>query len=251
MTFDSNLLLTVEELTTPRSPTELADWVEHKCRLFADHNEAKHLVLLHKGLFKKFYEEIYPLSLFATYLYAGRSDIQCIPNLDYRDFDAVIIDYSTFPPSELKVEITSALDEVEGYDQSLRMEYFVEHGYVNVWGKPSHSGPKKRGRQIQVENEAIDRNDLSERTFSLIRSAVEGKSVSPKKPQRYGQGHVLIVAFDDRGWFEPERDIPTLKNFMEEHVLVLPLDFAGLYVLGLSGKTLVSFRLTKNQDLPT
>ena len=86
MTFDSNLLLTVEELTTLRSPTELADWVEHKCRLFADHKETKQSVLLHKGLYKKFYEEIYPLSLFETYLC---SDIQCIP-IERRISNAIV-----------------------------------------------------------------------------------------------------------------------------------------------------------------
>jgi hypothetical protein len=94
MTFDPNSLLTAQELTTPRSPTELAHWVEYKCRLFASYTEAKKWVLLHEGLYKRFYEEVYPLSLFATHLYAGRSDIQCVPNLDNRDFDAIIIDYS-------------------------------------------------------------------------------------------------------------------------------------------------------------
>jgi hypothetical protein len=252
MTFDSNLLLTVEELTTPRSPTELADWVENKCRIFASHDEAKKWVLLHEGLFKEFYEEVYSLNIFATHLYTGRPDIQCIPNLDKkRDFDAVIIDYSTSPPSELKVEITLALDEEEGHNQSLRMEYFLEHGYVNVLGKPASSGTKKTGRQIQVENEMFDRNDLLKRTLSLIRTAVERKSLSPKKPHRYGQGHVLIVAFDDWGWFEPEQDIPALKKFFEENVLTLPLSFASLYVLGLSGKTLLSFKITHTQYLST
>jgi len=252
MAFDPNSLLTAQELTTPRTPTQLAQWIEEKCRLFASHEEAKEWVLLHKGPFKKFYEEVYPLSLFATHLYAGRSDIQCIPNLDYRDFDAIIIDYSTSPRSELKVEITSALDEIEGYDEHLRMEYFVQHGHVNVWGTLSASGTEKRGHQINIkENEAIARTDLLNRAFSLIRSAVEGKSVRPNVAQKYGKGHILIVAFNDYCWFEPDQDIPALKNFMKRHVLTLPLDFADLYVLGLSGKTFVCFGMTKIQDLST
>ena len=247
MTFDPNSLLTAQELTTPQSPTELAHWVEHKCRLFASHNEAKKWVLLHEGLYKRFYEEVYPLSLFATHLYAGRSDIHCVPNLDNRDFDAIIIDYSILPPSELKVEITSTFSR----DEHLRMKYFVQHGEVNVFGKLSASGTKKRGHQIHVENEAIDRTDLLERTFSLIRSRVEGKSVRPNEPQKYGRSHVLIVAFDDWGWFEIDQDIATLKYFMKKHVLTLSLDFAGLYVVGLSGKTFVSFELSKIQNLST
>ena len=135
MAFDPNSLLTAQELTTPRSPTELARWVEHKCRLFESYSEAKEWVLLHVGLYKKFFEEVYPLSIFATHLYAGRSDIQCVPNVDNRDFDAIIIDCSKLPPSELKVEITSTFSRTE----HLRMKYFVQHGEVNVLGKVSAS----------------------------------------------------------------------------------------------------------------
>jgi len=247
MPFDPDSLITAQELMAPRSPTELARWVENKCRLFASCAEAKEWVLLHVGLFKKFYEEVYPLSLFATHLYAGRSDIECVPNLDNRDFDAILIDYSKIPPSEVKVEITTTFDR----DEHLRMEYFVQHGEVNVFVKPLASGTKKSGHQIRVENEAINRTDHLERTFSLIGSRFEEKSIRPNEPQKYGRGHVLIVAFDDWGWFEPTQDIPALKGFLEKHVLTMPLNFAGLYVVGLSGETFVSFELNKIQDLST
>ena len=123
MIFDPNSLLTAEEMIIPRTPTELNRWVEGKCRLFADRPEAKAWVLLHQGLSKKFHEEIYPLSLFVMHFYTGRSDIHCIPNLDNRDFDAIILDYSVSPPSELKVEITSAVD---GYD---KVDWFVKTIY--------------------------------------------------------------------------------------------------------------------------
>lgn len=245
--FDPNPLLTIEELTTPRTPTELARWREDKCRLFVDCPEAKEWALLRKGPFKKFYEEVYPLSLFATHLYSGRSDIQVIPNLNNRDFDATIIDYSTSPPSELKVEITSA---VEGKNDYLRMKYFVKHCHVYAWGTLSASGTEKEGHEIHVENEAIEYTDHLEHTFSLIQSAFEGKSVIPNKTPKYGQGHVLIVAFNDWQWFKPEQDKAVLKDFVEKHVLTLPLDFAALYVVGLSGKTLVHFEPPKIQHSP-
>ncbi|MHC4124205.1 MAG: hypothetical protein ACYSSI_11575, partial [Planctomycetota bacterium] len=148
--FDPNSLLTTEEMTTPRTPTELACWVEKKCRLIANCPEAKELALLRKGIFKKFYEEVYPLSRFVTHLYTNGSDIKCVPNLDNRDFDATIWDYSKSPPSEFKVEITSAVD---GYDQHLRMEYFVQHRSVSVWGKVSASGNERVGHKIDIENE--------------------------------------------------------------------------------------------------
>jgi hypothetical protein len=245
--FDPNSLLTKEELITPRTPTELARWVEGKCRLIADCREAKEWALLRKGLSKKFYEEVYPLSRFVTHLYAGRSDIKCIPNLDSRDFDTTIRDYSTSPPSELKVEITSA---IEGYEEHLRMKYFLEHGHVSVWDKVSASGNERVGHKIDVENELTADSDLLKQTFSLILSAVKGKSVIPNKTPKYGQGHVLIVAFGDWGWFKSKQKMAALKDFVEKDVLTLPLDFAALYVVGLSGKTFVHFKPPKIQHSP-
>jgi len=247
--FDPNSLLTKEELATPRTPTELARWVEMKCRLFADcpDPEAKEWVLLHKDLFKEFYEEVYPLSRFVTHRYTRRLDIQCVPNLDNRNFDATILDHSTSPPSELKVEITSA---IKGRDQHLRMKYLLEHRHVYLWGKLSASGTEKVGHEIHVQNEGIDYTVSLEHTFSLIRSAFEGKSVISNKTPKYGQGHVLIVAFDDWQWFKPEQEIAALKDFVKKHVLTLPLDFAALYVVGLSGNTFVHFEPPKIQHSP-
>ncbi|MFH1674444.1 MAG: hypothetical protein ABIF87_13585 [Pseudomonadota bacterium] len=242
MTFDPNTLLTAEEFAQPRTPAELSYWVEDKCRTFAQHREAKEWILLHKGLFQKFYEEIYPLSLFVNHLYAGRADIKCAPNLDNRDFDATITDYSVSPPSEIKIEITSAIEK----NPHLRMEYFVEHGHVNVWGPLSSSGTKKTGgHKIHVENQAIAHNELLGKNLSFIREAVKRKTDKSTKVHKYGQGHVLIVFFDDWQWFEPVRDGNILKDFMERNVLTSHIDFAALYILGLSGKSFIRFDLIK------
>ncbi|MGB3087342.1 MAG: hypothetical protein WBC53_06390 [Phycisphaerae bacterium] len=243
---DPNLLLTATELAVPRTPAELACWVEAKLRLIEDCPKAKEPALLHQGLFKKFYEEIFPLYRFVNHCYSGRSDIRCIPNLDDRDFDARILDDSISPPFERKVEITSA---IKGHEQHLRMKYFLSQGQVSVWGTLSASGTEKRGHEIHVANDGfIAHGDLLKRTFSLIRSAVKRKSRKPNQPRKYGQGHILIVAFDDWQWFKTEQDIEALKDFVTQHILTFPLDFAALYVVGLSGNTFVPFQPPKIQD---
>ena len=240
---DSNPLLTETEMAMPRTPAELACWVEAKCSLIADHPEAKNHALLRKGLNKKFVEEIFPLYRFVTHLYSERSDIQCIPNLDNRNFDARILDSSISPPSELKVEITSAIN---GYDHHLRMKLLSSDGHVNVWGKLTSSGTEMRGHEIHVENEMIAHSDLLKDTFCLISSALKRKSRKPNQPQKYGQGHILIVAFDDWYWSNPEQDTEALKDFVTQNILKFQLDFAALYVIGLSGNTFVPFKLPKD-----
>jgi hypothetical protein len=225
---------------------ELAQWIEDKCRMFADCPEpaANEWALLHKGLFKQFYEEVYPLHFLVTRLYAERADIQCIPNLDNRDFDAMIVDYSISPPAKLKVEITYAVAE---YDEHLRMKHFVEHGYVNAAGKVSSSGTKSRGHKTHVEDEAFERTDLLERTCALIQAAIARKSMRPSAPQKYGPGHVLLVAFHEWYVVHSGQDMAVIKDCVEKYVLTLPLNFATLYMVGLSGRTFLPFTLSKIQ----
>ena len=101
---------------------------------------------------------------------------------------------------------------------------------------------KDPDHQITQPNELTAHSVLLEQTFSLIQSAFKGKSVIPNKTPKYGHGHVLIVAFDDWQWFNPEQDMADLKAFVEKDMLTLQLDFAALYVVGLSGKTFVHFK---------
>ncbi len=240
MTFDAHTLLTETELTTPRTPKELAQWLDEKLRYLADHKEARRWVLLHEGLSKNLHEEIYPLSLFATHYYGERANIQCIYRLDHADFDALILDSSISPPSELKVEITWAVD---GYDHHLRMKYFMEHGHVYLWSPLVASGTKNKGHQISHELVMVDHSDLLARVCELIRTAVERKSIKANGPEKYGLGHVLVVAFDDWSFFDPERDRSVIEPFVERLLAETKINFGALFVVGLSGKTFLHYQL--------
>ena len=233
---DINSLLTKEELSTPRTPVELDQCVKNKGYMFRGNRSAT----LHEGLFKEFFEEVFPLNIFVNHFYKGRADIQCIPNLDRkRDFDAIIVDYSSSPPSEIKVEITYARPE----NEHLRMEYLLEHGYVNAFGKVTSSGTKNTGHKIHAEDKMYSSTDYLEQACSLIQSAVERKSIKLNAPQKYGQGHVLLVAFHEWGLIRSGQAPIAIKDYVERHVLQLPLNFAALYVVGLSRQTFLHFVL--------
>lgn len=250
MTLNRELILTKEEIQVKRTPKELELWVEKKCNEFENNDEIEDQVLLHKGLFKQFYEEVRPLSLFVNKIYPSSSDILCIPSIDNKDYDAVIRDCTFSPPHELKVEFTYVTKGVVstsakecGHDEYLRMEYFIEHRHVNTFGSLTHSEDKNTGCKINVEDEMIDHIDLLQNTFSLIKSAAEKKSET-RKPRKYGkQTHVLVIVFDDWQWFN-SKDMVTLENFMKTEILVKPLNFKTVYILGSSGKTFLSFELS-------
>lgn len=189
---------------------------------------------MHQRPFKEFYEEIYPLSVFVTHRYPGREDILVTPNLDNRHFDAVVSDASVSPPLEVMVEITLARDPQE----HLRMEHYVKHRRTSLGSQIVTSG-NKRNRETSVPIEFVEQAVLVANTCGWIMRAAEGKAANPG---RYGRSHVLLIAFED--WFKPrEEDIATMTTFVRERVLNLSLNFAALYVLGMSGRTYLPFHL--------
>src|SRR5207302_1437287 len=107
------------------------------------------------------------------------------------------------PPAEIKVEITYAWPE----NEHLRKQYLLEHRYVNAFGKVFSSGAKNTGHKIHVEDKSYGSADYLEQACSLIQSAVARKSIKPNAPQKYGRGHVLLVAFDEWYWTRSVQDI--------------------------------------------
>jgi hypothetical protein len=178
------------------------------------------------------------LNLLANILYAGRSDIRCISNFGNDNFDAIIRDYSHFPPSEQKIEFTLAID---GHDDHLRIKYYIEHGLVSLTGPLTYTVTKKTDHKINVATELANGNDLLIKTFTLIRSRAEKKC----KPKKYGKNHILVITIDDHiaSIYDNQKYLDALNEFIKSDVINLPLDFGELYILGLSGKTFLAFKL--------
>jgi len=238
MASDPSSILTKEDMEKERTPEELSLWWERKSQEFANSKDGHNYALLKKGLCGKFYDEILPLNLLSNILYADRSDIGCIPNLGNDNFDAIIRDYSHSPHSEIKIEFTLAID---GHDDYLRRKYFVDHGRVSLTGPLSYTGTEKTGHKINVENEAVLHIDSLKKSFALIKSRAEQKC----KPKNYGKNHILVITIDDyiAPRFDNPKDLEALKEFMKSNVINLPLDFGELYVLGLSGKAFLPYKI--------
>jgi len=235
---DFSALLPVAELTRARSPADLIGWVDYTLEAIAALPETKEPALMHRRPFKEFYEEIYPLSLFVTRYYAGREDVLITPNLDNRHFDAVVRDGSAFPPVEVMVEITLARDPQE----HLRVEHFVKYGRVSLGSQVLTTG-NKRNRETSVPIEFVEHTFLVERTCSWIKRAAEGKAANP---DRYGRSYVLLIAFED--WIRlRDEDMVTLTTFVRKNVLILPLNFRTLYLVGMWGKTYLRFPLLESE----
>jgi hypothetical protein len=222
--------LPIAECLIPRTPKALRDWVLAKCSLFAEIPALRKPVLLREGLFKWFYEEIYPLSVFAVRQYGDRVDVLCAPKRDQsRDIDAEISE----PSRTIPVEITSAREP----DHHIRMEYLVQNRWVPLTGSLKVQGTRRTGRQISSQLQFVEHNKSRDRHLGWIKTTAEGKAGLG----RYGRSYELIITVEDN-WFNPY-DTDEVVAFIKQKVLTLPLEFGSVHIVGLTERLFLTFPL--------
>lgn len=222
-------ILNKGDMCLPRTPHDLSEWVLCKSDEMSATHEARLYARSGKMLPKKFWEEIRPLSLFASLVYGKRKDILFTPNIGNEDFDALAQDTSA--NTHFYIEISYAKD---GYDESLRLEVLNESGTVNALGDIDVSGTKASGaRFISVANEAVRHDIIRDEALSLVEQRITNKCDG-----RYGEQHVLIIVLDDYLPFRTERDKGILESSVADLIGSLTPTFKSIYLLGSSGSYL-------------
>jgi hypothetical protein len=210
---DVDTLLTDDDFKAERTAKNWIVWYDERCAAIKQCLAARESVLLHKGRFKQFSEELYPFVLWLSHLYAGRDGVICSLNSEgtrARGYDAVIKDGSTVT----YVEITTTTfnrSELLNRKQALTDGFF---------GDPI----------------ALTQDEWRQRVFKKIEGGIRKKS-----PYSFGRDHVLIVSFDDFAWFGTDDDEAALKSFVTAHLPSWNLDVATLYIVGESGRTFLTF----------
>ena len=151
------------------------------------------------------------------HLYAGREDVMCSLDSGARadsDYDAVVKDCATHPPTVTYVQLTTTTFD---RNQSLRMKKLLTAGGV--------------GDAI-----AFTQAERLQRVFEEV-----DRAVGKKSRFTFGPNHVLVVAFDDFMWFGTEDDRAALTSFVTERLALWRLNVATLYIVGISGRTFLSF----------
>ena len=229
-------LLISLELGRARTPDELATLAAEIRRAFLASPELRKMSRPPRSLWKKYVEEVLPLTHLAQHLFSGRQDVRCEPILrDSGNYDAII----TFPDgaktTSLFVEFTCAKD---GHEDSLRMEDLNNKGRVNMLGEVTHCGTRNKGRQIEVQDEVVLRSRTLEKHQRLIVNRIKAKARN-----QYGRDHILVVVFDDDVGFRSEQELADLKSYLALEIDLSALDFRSLYLLGSSGKILSDLQL--------
>jgi hypothetical protein len=226
-------ILEASDMTRPRSPAELHTWVLAKCEQLSATPEAK-LFARSGRLPKKFYDEIYPLALFAKREFGGNPNDLVEPNLGNDNFDARIRIGLSAEEIVISVEITYAIN---GHDDSLRMEVLQQQGHVSLTGKVSSSGRRgSTARSVSIDDDAVDHAEMVKGHLLLIEERLRAKAIP-----RYGQTHILVVAVDDYLPLRDSADWEKLNTLAQALLLELRLDFGRVVFVGVAGRLFLSY----------
>ncbi len=228
-------LLASLELGRPRTPDELLAVAAEIDRVLGESEELR-IMSCPPRLWKKYIEEVRPLTHLARGLFPGRQDVLCQPNLsDSGNYDAIITFTFEKAPKKLLVEFTYAKD---GHEDSLRMKVLNKKVRVNLLVQPRHGGTKNTGHHIEIPDEVV----LKSHTLEKHRCLIVGR-IKAKANKKYGPEHILVVVFDDLVSFRTDQEMADLKSYVASEICLLALEFRSLYLLGSSGKVLSELRL--------
>jgi len=225
---DVHALLKDADFEAERPASELIAWFEERRSAINNCLMAETPALLHQGRFKKFYGELYPFALWLGHLYAGRDDVTCSLNSSANadsDYDGVVKDHATDPPTATCVQLTTTTFD---RGEARRMKYFLEHRWTPRSGQVNDAGEAELG--FLTQEERLDQ------AFAAIERVARRKSRFS-----HGSNYVLVVCFDDFMWFGTEDDRAALAAFVTSRLASWRLSVATLYIVGISGRTFLSF----------
>jgi len=218
------------EISQSRTAEEFICWFEKKLAITKERRDLKRQNLLHKGIAKEFYEELFPLYRLLQNKAEDWKKEKFTPVIGNQNYDVEVQTDREDVPRH--IEITTAdMDE----EENCRMLYFLEHGHVNLTGKVSIERDKKTGRKINVENEWRENSKGTQEVKDRIRELIAKKLSVIKRPDNTG----LLVYYVDYIYFRYDDDAS--KHEMGEFIDSIETPWQGqysmLYVVGASGKS--------------
>jgi len=228
------MLLTKEEIETPRTAAKIRCWAEQKIEYLGNTKEGKHAIRFREGYAKELTEETLPLGIFCENYFKSSRYVVIQQHVGNQNYDATIKD-KRLKKSPIKyLEITQAH---EGEDAHLRMLHLENKGHANVLGMVTKKGTKHTGITVEIENEALEHGVVVDNELQRILEAARRKS-----GKEYPDNTGLVIICDDYIVFREQEDIEKLIQFIHENVLEYLNNFLKVFVIGWSSKTYLEFK---------
>lgn len=225
-------IINEQEIQKYRSPDEFVRWFESCLRRINRVKDYRKQILLREGIAKQLFEEVFPLYRLLSRRKRRWREKRFINIIGSQSYDVRVL---TSSHSFLNyIEIIVADND---HDEALRMEYFEKEGDVYASGSVSHSGTKKTGHIISVENEARLHSEIVQEKMTKIKNAVTKKSRNS-----YPSGTGLLVYFDDYVTLFNPKDYIMIQNMLESLEQIWRRTFTRIFLVGASGRKILEIK---------
>lgn len=218
------------------TPTGLLQLAEDLFREIGSREDGAHALKFKTGITKKLIEEIHPLALLTTRIYAPTDEVLIRPNLDNQAFDAEILVDNCVQ----RVETTYA---IHGQQKRLQMEHLEQMDFAPVASNVRATG-NKHNRVFERSRIFTGRpsNDPRE-ALGLIHTAMLAKSA-----HGYPADYWMLITFEDPN-MRSEAAITRIRDYFLDLVQVLFPNQARVFLLGIHGHVFVDSREFSNRSL--
>lgn len=214
-----------DEIETFRRPSEYIQWFKSHLETIGRDRNYREEALQHKGFWKQFYEELFPLYSLLKHKRIKWNESRFRNVLGNQSYD-VEIENNTLKYLEIG---TTEFDDVELF----RMKEFIKKGHVNLLGKPKRD---ERNRPIAIEDEARRHDDIVRETMDSISALIKSKS-----EKSYPNATGLIVYYDDFPIMFNEGDNKVLHSGVDRLKPKWKCTFDAIYLVGPRGDVLIEF----------
>lgn len=212
-----------DDFTIPRTPGDLAQYVQETYDCIARSGELRQVARLRKEPYKTFLEELVPFSHFCTWRYEDQTDVLCslVPGTPGRD--AIVASTST------------------GVEHSVEITWPVE-------GKHMIRQAREMNERGRTDMETWDYNDVSKQQAAVKRTLDIARKKALRDYRSEG-GSTIIFVFDHSLFWDGNPKHMKLLNSLRTELASVPLLADNVLLLLVYGdqKRMIEVKSTKQE----
>jgi len=221
-------IINESEFQKKRTSHDLMTWCSQILEEIKQDNVEIHKYRLRDGLYKKFIEELLPLSIVANHLSRNNPYLIFQPLLGNQNYDAIVIASDEIPIYYL--EFTLAIN---GEEDFFIRKLLNDYGSAPGCAEYKKYGTKNTGINIEYTYKAQRVDEYLFKQLALIKRQLE-----KKYKIHYNPATILVILFEDFIPLDPLDIIDAFKSHLNEHPVVGSNKFKKIILTTYSGRVL-------------
>jgi len=219
----STLMISKNEIETLRRPSEYVQWFKSHLETIGRDRTYREEALQHKGFWKQFYEELFPLYSLLKHKQIKWNESRFRNIIGDQSYDVEIQNNRL---THLEIG-TTEFDDVEVF----RMREFIDNDHINLLGKPKRDN---KNRPVAIEDEARSHDEIVRERIDSIAALIASKS-----KKSYPNATGLIAYYDDFSIVFNESDDEAIRSRVDGLRPEWKCTFNVVYLVGPRGDKLI------------